>query len=215
MLWNKLLLPAAGMLAVVATPAYATSFTVDLAGDTTAFSNSQVDFGGLHFNSFFLSLSGLDATNAITVAQGDTIHATVTFNNLLTIPASVVRTDMLLYFFGSAFPAQNTGVDGTFQLFDGTTLVNTFSYSSTTSGQLAGFAAIFPPNNGAMTFDSLVSDFTINTLATPATLDGSAFQYSLVSNAVPEPATWAMMIGGFGAAGVMMRRRQKVKVRFA
>ena len=33
---------------------------------------------------------------------------------------------------------------------------------------------------------------------------------------IPEPATWAMMIGGFGAAGGMMRRRkQRVSVRFA
>jgi hypothetical protein len=32
--------------------------------------------------------------------------------------------------------------------------------------------------------------------------------------AVPEPATWAMMIGGFGAIGASMRRR-KVAVRFA
>ena len=29
----------------------------------------------------------------------------------------------------------------------------------------------------------------------------------LVGNAVPEPATWAMMIGGFGLAGAAMRRR--------
>lgn len=34
--------------------------------------------------------------------------------------------------------------------------------------------------------------------------------------AVPEPATWAMMIGGFGAVGVAMRyRRRKVTVSFA
>jgi len=32
--------------------------------------------------------------------------------------------------------------------------------------------------------------------------------------AVPEPATWAMMIGGFGLAGMAMRRRQ-TKVSFA
>jgi hypothetical protein len=30
---------------------------------------------------------------------------------------------------------------------------------------------------------------------------------NLVFNAVPEPATWAMMIGGFGLAGAAMRRR--------
>lgn len=38
-----------------------------------------------------------------------------------------------------------------------------------------------------------------------------------VSGAVPEPATWAMMILGFGAVGGAMRRRQSVaaKVRLA
>ncbi len=30
--------------------------------------------------------------------------------------------------------------------------------------------------------------------------------------AVPEPAAWALMISGFGAAGAMLRRRQKVAI---
>lgn len=33
--------------------------------------------------------------------------------------------------------------------------------------------------------------------------------------AVPEPATWAMMIGGFGLLGFAMRRRTSVTVRYA
>ncbi|MEP6785165.1 MAG: PEPxxWA-CTERM sorting domain-containing protein [Sphingomonadales bacterium] len=32
---------------------------------------------------------------------------------------------------------------------------------------------------------------------------------------VPEPATWAMMVAGFGAVGFAMRRRQTVRVSFA
>lgn len=35
------------------------------------------------------------------------------------------------------------------------------------------------------------------------------------ATAVPEPATWSMMIAGFGAIGGVMRRRQKASVRFA
>ena len=35
------------------------------------------------------------------------------------------------------------------------------------------------------------------------------------AGAIPEPATWAMMLAGFGAVGFAMRRRQKVAVSFA
>nr|WP_315383461.1 PEPxxWA-CTERM sorting domain-containing protein [uncultured Sphingomonas sp.] len=35
------------------------------------------------------------------------------------------------------------------------------------------------------------------------------------AGAVPEPATWAMFIGGFGLIGGSMRRRQRANVRFA
>lgn len=35
------------------------------------------------------------------------------------------------------------------------------------------------------------------------------------ANAIPEPATWAMMIGGFGMIGAAARRRNQTKVTFA
>ena len=35
-----------------------------------------------------------------------------------------------------------------------------------------------------------------------------------VSGGVPEPTSWAMMVGGFGLAGAAMRRRRKVALRF-
>ena len=35
-----------------------------------------------------------------------------------------------------------------------------------------------------------------------------------IGGAVPEPATWAMMLGGFGLVGGAMRRRQRTAVRF-
>lgn len=38
-------------------------------------------------------------------------------------------------------------------------------------------------------------------------------QYSITSAAVPEPATWAMMIAGFGLVGGAMRRRQAMPYR--
>jgi hypothetical protein len=37
----------------------------------------------------------------------------------------------------------------------------------------------------------------------------------LVTAPVPEPATWAMMIGGFGLLGAAARRRRRIAVSFA
>ena len=109
---------------------------------------------------------------------------------------------------------------GTFTLYSGGATVGTYGYRSTTSGQLASFAALFPPANGQISFDSFTNDFTITDLVAPANLQFSTFYYSLVSGsvaAVPEPATWAMMIAGFGLAGAAMRRRRaaKITVRYA
>jgi len=44
---------------------------------------------------------------------------------------------------------------------------------------------------------------------------GSNLTIAAAAPAVPEPATWAMMIGGFGLAGAAMRRRARPAVRFA
>ncbi len=43
----------------------------------------------------------------------------------------------------------------------------------------------------------------------------SVLSFSPVAAAVPEPASWAMMIVGFGAVGFAMRRRRKMAVRVA
>lgn len=55
--------------------------------------------------------------------------------------------------------------------------------------------------------------FTIMLQGTPGTANGAlggtvAFQAGAVAAAVPEPATWAMMLLGFGAIGASMRRRR-------
>ena len=88
-------------------------------------------------------------------------------------------------------------------------------------------------NVGGTTFDPLpldpaflgfVSDisFTTVTFLNPLggiqndrlSLDNLTFASSTVTAAVPEPATWAMMIAGFGLVGGAMRRRS-TKIAFA
>lgn len=212
----KTILKAAFVISALALSGQAQSatFALNLTGNVANFSNSQFDFGGLHFNNFGLGLSGLDNSNAITVAQGDEINSTVTLDQLYTISTSIVRTDLLQFFFGTGFSGAGTQVTSQFDFFNGATLVNSFSTISSTSNALASFAAVFPPNNGAFIFDSFTNHVVIDTLDQPATLDASSFNYSLVSNAVPEPASWALMISGFGFVGAAARRRAKVIVSY-
>jgi hypothetical protein len=52
---------------------------------------------------------------------------------------------------------------------------------------------------------------TAFTEGTFGVIDGSTLQGITFAPTVPEPATWAMMIGGFGLIGGMARRSQRVK----
>lgn len=59
---------------------------------------------------------------------------------------------------------------------------------------------------GQSVVDSFFTQTTKNN--PPITANTATFQVGLVSvPAIPEPATWAMMIGGFGLVGAAMRRR--------
>jgi hypothetical protein len=55
--------------------------------------------------------------------------------------------------------------------------------------------------------------FALNNAST--NVDAKFKLLSEPNSAVPEPATWAMMIGGFGLIGAAMRRRRKVSVTYA
>jgi hypothetical protein len=204
----------AGMLITSGT-AQAANISLNLTGQVANFTNSQFVFAGLNFDNYYLSLDGFGSP--VSVAQGDTIDATITLDQSYTVQASQVRTDVLQYFFGQNFTGNGTDVSGVFDFYDGATLVHSIGYSSSTASALASFGILFPPSNGAFTFDRLVNNVTIDTLDQPALLDSSALRFSLVSNlvAVPEPATWAMMLAGFGFVGGAMRRRTKFAVTYA
>ena len=204
----KILAAVAVLAAGAASQSQAATFSLSLSGDPTNFSESNFIFNNESYDRFYLTLDGLNAGNAITVSQGDEIDSTVTLSSLYTIGTAPGHTNILEIRSGSSFPSENTAGNGTFTFFNGADVVATFNYSSSTSGQLAAYAANFPPNNPAFTFDSFTNNFTITDLATSATLDGSAFFYDLTTP-VPEPTTWAMMMVGVGAAGLMLRAGQR------
>lgn len=100
--------------------------------------------------------------------------------------------------------------------------------ASTYSGSIFGFTANLS-NNGAAIFldpgyvsgDPLSAALTFNN-ATLSSLGLTAGEYiykapsgdtvTFNMGAVPEPATWAMMIVGFGCVGFALRRQRKARV---
>jgi hypothetical protein len=68
-------------------------------------------------------------------------------------------------------------------------------------------------SNSVGSFGNWAPDFKIDWLGSANNYDNVS-KIITVNQAVPEPATWAMMLVGFGGIGMAMRRR-KVNVRFA
>lgn len=104
---------------------------------------------------------------------------------------------------------------------DDPTLVNlVFTYTGADFRASGGPFAPFNFNglSARSTFGGTIADafFTLTTKNNPDGAPGGSgtpvFTLGSVTvpNAIPEPATWAMMLGGFGLAGAAMRRRARV-----
>jgi hypothetical protein len=190
--------------------ANAADFTINLFGDPAFGSNSSQVFNNTLFEQYVLSLSGLEGQNSITVDTGDTITANVTLASVFTLPASVSFTSFALLPSGDNFPLGDTGATGYIEFFLAGNSVFSTTGSATSSSQIPMAVFVTPPDNIAYNFDSFTAVFTIDAVGGPATLDQAVMTYNLASPAaVPEPATWAMMIIGFGGVGALMRRRRQ------
>jgi PEP-CTERM motif len=201
------------LLAIGPGRAHATNFDLMLTGAVAQGSFSEQTFGDLHFDQWALSLQGLDFDSAFTISQGDTVTATLTLDQSFTIPASVDLTFFSFFLRGADFPAGATGTTGTTSFFNlDVPGLASGAVSAGTSGSIVSNAVFFPPDNGPITFNKVVSSFTIVTLVQPAMVDNALIQYTLQSPAVvPEPETYAMLIAGLGllvSATRRMRGRQ-------
>jgi len=151
--------------------------------------NTASVWGPAAAGDYSLDINGWDAgviTQAFTTQAGHTY--TVTFNYSRNPagapdPATADVTAGAGVFHVSA--ANNPGLFGT----GGAMLWQTGSFTFVGTGHDTLTLAATVPGNGGVFFDNLS-----------------------VSGAVPEPATWALMIGGFGMAGAMLRRRRLVPV---
>jgi hypothetical protein len=197
---------ALAAIPLFASGASANTYNLSLSGIVANGSYDSFTSGSTHYDQWYLSLTGLDSTNQISVVNGDTIDATLTLDQPFTIPASQISTTVLLFIGGSSFPSVDTGTSGSTTFYYGGAPVAAGSAGTGTHGTLANSVVFFPPNNTAITFDSVQSDFTITNLSQSAVLNNSELVYSLTSN-VPEPSTWALMLLGFAGLGFAGHRR--------
>ena len=91
-----------------------------------------------------------------------------------------------------------------------------------------GFKQLFGSENAMFTFDLDFPDANaLSSASLPTALNAGSARFSYtgpfdslalpvtfaMASAVPEPATWAMLIAGFGMVGGIMRRRRRVDAR--
>ncbi|MBX3484699.1 PEPxxWA-CTERM sorting domain-containing protein [Phenylobacterium sp.] len=207
---------AAGAVLLAAGAAQADVYDLNLNGVVSA--GSTGTSGDTQF--YTLDLLAGDDFAPFELQVGDVFNLTVTLDTFLDVPASDITffgVDLLTsgqFGFPPGFGFISTG---SVQPLDGSLAGET--YGSACSNCAAGSAILSP--GPAFSFSQLFVGITIENLTpfdpgdtSPFELQGFVLRYQATTNpvtgVVPEPATWAMMIGGFGLAGAVLRRRRLV-----
>ncbi len=133
-------------------------------------------------------------------------------------PVSSNGTPALIYGFGSMTIDQFGG--GSFHLQSFLAGISWYSAASTAEINYLFDLTGGGTSSGSFTIGQGFQNYTFDVDITHAVFSGLADGYVAVDNVVadftpapgvPEPASWAMMIGGMGVVGGAMRRRRSVK----
>lgn len=175
--------------------AYAPGFTQYNQGVTGAasvanvsfFGTSGIDFGPFGFNANSTPTGFLQTYSGLT-------DGSFTLSGL-SLPAG---TSFTLSF---ADVVRNAGTPFSFTITQGADLLGTYAADSVfTTNSLT-----FTSNGGSLTFSAVNG----------GGVDASAAIDNISVSAVPETATWAMMLAGFGMIGFAVRRKPSVRVTYA
>ncbi len=210
---NRLrLLAFAAAALVIAAPSSAATIVLNLTANPANTTTNTFTFAGSTFNTANLIF---DPFEPFTVQQGDIIQATITFSSGFTVPASGEQL-FGVNFIGLdsesplGYPDQEGPDNEGTLVFDytvGPTGLPNNTQGGSCSNCLTSIAGQIPGNS--FVFDSISLTETVTELNAPFTIGSASFSYQLRDvGAVPEPATWAMMITGFGLVGGAMRRRR-------
>ena len=153
-------------------------------GRVFALIGNGIDTGGYHLSQTITGLNtGSRYTVTFSLASEDFV-----------IPATVEQVDVFM----------SSGSSSALQTFSAPVSSNTTPFGL---GPLwdhwSAFNYSFVANSSSATIDFM------QTAATTGSGDTGLDKVSIaLSGGVPEPATWALMVGGFGALGAVLRRRR-------
>lgn len=193
---------ALAAIAIGSGPAAAAVDVLTLSGDVANGTYSGTASTGW---SYALDL-GLGSSSPFDINVGDEIQATITLDGPLTVPNGPIQ------FVGLAFngsPAEtNPAVTGSFT-FSGGSNISSAPLGANCGNCLTNLYSQF--DGGGFSFTSVYVDTFI------AALDPAPYQVTDVQlnfyvypvTAAPEPAAWALMLVGLGAAGAALRSRRR------
>ena len=197
----------------ISAPASAAIYALDLTGSVANAQYGSFVSGGQQYNTAVLDV-GTGTGLPFTVSAGDEIQVNLTLDGPFTVPGASGYQ-----FFGVNF-VNSGGANPVFlpspPAPEATT--GTISFSGGTGAALGSLgtncgncltALLGRPSGSGFTFTGLYADTFVGdpTLAAPFTVDDVTISYQ-VNSAVPEPATWAMMLAGLAGLGMVMRWRR-------
>lgn len=191
-----------------AMPASAATYVLELQASTANISLAEVNSGGLRFR--FQTITPLAGYSPLTFVLGDVIQAHIRLDAPLTVASGTAYNAMDFFLGDTTGAAGPTGTSGTTTLFLGG---NPFAVQNSGTTSFAFLFNSYTSFSGtAFSFDEVQSDFTITELGsdsiTPDFIGLRGITVDQVA-AVPEPATWAMLIAGFGLVGAALRRPRR------
>jgi hypothetical protein len=174
-------------------------------------------------NVLLFSFSGEALLAPVTLGAGDTLDFTVTFTGGATGTFSDEDFIWPLLYKANGAPNDALNVSGTIQFLGASANLvgTTIPISQINEEQHIGtfiFSNIYRLDSNPISFSGIRSILTINSAPTGPrdydrvvlTYDRGEFSATSGPGAIPEPASWAMMIAGFMLTGAAMRRRRVV-----